>query len=143
MRLRYAGIILKSKNISFPFAKPHGFLAFYGLFLKKVTGYHAQPMKNQPQQIPQEPQHDAHVQEHWRHVHEREAALLARHTEILSVQSFVRLSLFHGHMQIDLNGNKPTADEDRQNIIDIMKRKADDPKLEIRESDYSIRNVRE
>lgn len=143
MRLRYAGIILKSKNISFPFAKPHGFLAFYGLFLEKGTMYHVQPMKNQPQQIPQEPQHDAHVQEHWRHVHERQAALMARHTEIMSVQSFVRLSLSHGHMQIDLNGTKPSADEDRRKIIEIMERKANDPKLEVYESDYSIWNVRE
>jgi len=99
-------------------------------------------MKNHPPLTPEEPQHDAHVQEHWRHVYERQTALLARHTEILSVHSFVRLSLLNGHMQIDLNGTKPTANEDRRKIIEIMERKANDPKLEIRENDYSIWNVR-
>jgi len=100
-------------------------------------------MKNQPRPNPEEPQHDAHVQEHWRHVYERQAALFARHTEIMSVQSFVRLSLKDGHMQINLNENKPTADDDRRKIIEIMKRKADDPKMEVLETDYSIWNVRE
>lgn len=100
-------------------------------------------MKNHPPSTPEEPQHDAHVQEHWRHVNERQTALLARHTEIMTVQSFVRLSLLHGHMQIDLNGKKPTADEDRRKITEIMERKVNDPKLEIRENDYSIWKVRE